>query len=122
MDWQATQTSLGRTWRMTLKCEGHVLELLGDVLPDLAQPAAAGYAPASLARSVMVSGHGFRPVDLHSTREVRRQTAVDLGRVGGCALGGCSDRKRCRRRADVDQADLGVELFTGGAEFGAHAA
>ena len=46
----ATHASLGRTWRMTLKRAGHVLQLLGDVLADLAQLAAAFAAAARLRR------------------------------------------------------------------------
>ena len=99
----------------------HVLQLLGDVLPDLAQPGTAGRAAAGLARTVVMAVAELGQVFLDVARQMRRQTAVDLRVIGGGrhrdTLG---THAQCGLVA-IDQRYLCRPLFTGGAELGAHA-
>ena len=104
-----------------LEVRRHVLQLLGDVLPDLAQPGTAGRAAAGLARTVVMAVAELGQVFLDVARQMRRQTAVDLRVIGGGrhrdTLG---THAQCGLVA-IDQRYLCRPLFTGGAELGAHA-
>jgi hypothetical protein len=70
-----------------LEAARHVLQLLGDVAADLAQPAAALAAAAGLTRRVLVRRAGLGPVDVGFARQVLGQAAVDGRTVGGSRRG-----------------------------------
>ena len=70
-----------------LEVRRYVLELLGDILADLAQPAAADGAPARLAGGVVMRGAGLGPQHLLLAWQMRREAAIDLGSVGRASAG-----------------------------------
>lgn len=104
-----------------LEVRRHVLQLLGDVLPDSAQPGTAGRAAAGLTRAVVVTVADLGQVFLDLARQVRRQAAIDLRVVGWslcrCELGSGGHGGI----AAIDQRYLCRPLFAGVAELGAHA-
>ena len=59
-----------------LEAPRHVLQLLGDVTADLAQPATTLAAAAGLALRVMVLGRRLGAVHMRFARQVIRQAAV----------------------------------------------
>ena len=65
-----------------LEARRHVLELLGDVLADLAQSAAARGATTRLAVRVVVRRSRLGTTNQWFTRQVRRQASVDSRVVG----------------------------------------
>lgn len=69
---------------------GHVLQLLGDVPPDLAQPAAALGATTGLTCGIAMGLGGLRSVDVRLARQVSRQAAVRRRTVGRRRHGGRS--------------------------------
>ena len=91
-----------------LEVRRHVLELLGDVRADLAQPAAAGGAAAGAGRRVVVRGRGLGAMHLLLTRQVRGQAAVDLCGVGRSGLGRRAWARLFIQWCAFDQGDLGV--------------
>lgn len=106
-----------------LEARGHILQLLGDVVPDQTKTTAASGAAARLTTCVVVRAGCLRSIDLALARQVGGELAIDLRCVGGIGR-----VRRDRRRAFIQwfvfqKRDLRViELLAGRSEARAKAA